>query len=108
MRFSEPLSRKMPSIPVAVAAYSLSGPHLNKEQELVHTFFFQEDTTLGDHDGYVSVDIALPVLVYERYGNIGICDALAQWHTKDAMWPSFGDLGSKSRVSRARQNEDGV
>lgn len=72
----------------------------------MHTFFFQEDTTLGNHDGYVSVDVALAVLIYERYGNIGICDALAQWHAEYAMWPGFRYLGSKSRVSRVSQNEE--
>ena len=53
------------------------------------TFLFQEDAAFGDHNWHVAVDVALTVLVEERYGDVRIGDALYEGHTKDARKGGF-------------------
>lgn len=51
----------------------------------IRTLFLQENTTFGNHDGDVTVDVAFPIFVDKGYGNIGILDAIAKGDAKDAF-----------------------
>lgn len=49
------------------------------------TLFFKINTALSDYDGNIAIDIALAVLVKQRYGDVGVGDALDERHTKYAL-----------------------
>lgn len=53
------------------------------------TLLFEEDPTFGHDYGNISVNVALAVLINERYGNIGVRDTLAEWDTEDAGRADF-------------------
>ena len=48
------------------------------------TFFLQVDAAFCYHDGNVTVNVALSVLVNQRDGDIGVRDALPERDSKDA------------------------
>jgi hypothetical protein len=48
------------------------------------TFLFQVDTALRDYNRNVTVDVALPVFVEQRYRNVCIGYALDEGYTEDA------------------------
>lgn len=48
----------------------------------VRTFFLQKDTTLGDHDGHITVDETFAVIVREGDGDIRIFDADVEGNTE--------------------------
>lgn len=60
-------------------------PDATKQRMLLHTFFFQEDTTLGYNNGNITINVALPIVVHQRDGNISIGDALSQRDAENAM-----------------------
>jgi hypothetical protein len=53
-------------------------------QECPLTFFFQEDATLCNHDGHITVDVTLAFVVEERNCNIGVTDRGVQRDAKNA------------------------
>ena len=53
------------------------------------TFLLEENTTLGHHNGHITVDVAFPVIVHQGDGDIGVSNALSQRDAKDALWPRF-------------------
>ena len=51
----------------------------------IRTLFLQENTTFGNHDGDVAVNVAFPILVDKGYRNIGVLDAIAKGDAKDSF-----------------------
>jgi hypothetical protein len=52
---------------------------------IVRTFFLQEDTTLGDDDGHITVDEAFAIIVCEGDCDIRIFDADIEGNTEDTL-----------------------
>lgn len=53
------------------------------------TFLLEENTTLRYDNGHIAVDVAFPVIVHQRDGNIGVGNALSQRNAEDALWSCF-------------------
>jgi hypothetical protein len=60
-----------------------------------HAFLLEEDAAFRDDDGYISINIALSILVDQGYSNIGVRYAVPQGHAEDALdWYFFKGLVS--------------
>jgi hypothetical protein len=71
------------------------------------TFFFQEDTTLGDHNRYVAIYVAFAMFVEERNRNVGVGYTLDEGYTKYALLCSFcwTDVSGVIACERERERE---
>lgn len=81
IRFSEPLSLKIPSTPVAKGSRQQKGASRASLPAKL-TFLFQKDSTFGHDNGHVTAYAALAVVVDVRYGNVCVRDALSQRNTE--------------------------
>lgn len=64
--FSEPLRRKIPS--TWVAERQCQREFLVSQR--MPTFFFEKDATFCNDNGYIAVNVTLPLFIDERDGNI--------------------------------------
>jgi len=72
----------MPS--TSVAAQQGQKAKVNKFVKPELTFLLEEDATLGDDDWHIAIDIALPFVVEERNGNVGVSDTVLKRNAEDS------------------------
>lgn len=72
------------------------------------TLLFQKDTTFGHDNGYITVDVALTLIIEERNGDVGIPYALLQRHSEDALGAYHSERASQWEYSNDLRDGHGM